>query len=493
MTPIRALSLAFLLTGLLATAQVTPTRPTPDCDKSYSGATTGTTTTYDNSDTQCVYWQVLTDVFNAAPVISATFQHAPWNSGGTGAGTFATFGGLTAYGSNPCVTENCLSTFIGYYPFLRVNITSLTGTYRIRLLGWRNFQPTLSAVNPNTKPLFFGSGEDGNFTCNSSSHSSGPLTSGVLTRDAFYNNLTIASGCAIKTASFRVYVLGTLDLSDAPTGAFASTATSFNGGNASAGTAGSASGVLNGVSMNGTSLAGAGGAGTTGAGATGQLGTPGMNGGASGASGAGGTGASAGASGRSANAVTYRVFSRFDANVLVGTAYITSGSSGPAGASGGGSGAAAGGGGGAGGSSPGPAWFSAFTVLRSSTTAAGVFTYAGGSGGNGGNGSGGVNAGGGGGGGGAGGGFVILYYAYLTGTASSNAVFDVSGGTGGNGGSGSGTGTAGVAGGGGSCGRVIKYNLLTNTITNTLGTTGTAGSGTTGGSGCTASGAGFDL
>lgn len=137
---------AFLFTCWSASAQITPVRATPDCDKSYSGATTGATTTYDNSDTQCAHWQVLIDVFNASPAISATFQHAPWNSGGTGAGTFATFGGQLVSGANPCITPNCLGIFTGHFPFVRVNVTSLTGTYRIRIIGWRALPPSASGV-----------------------------------------------------------------------------------------------------------------------------------------------------------------------------------------------------------------------------------------------------------------------------------------------------------------------------------------------------------
>lgn len=132
-------TLFLLCFGLFAQSGPTPTytRASPDCDKEYTGAATGATATFDNSDKQCGYWQMLVDVSDASPVISATFQHAPWNAGRTGAGTFATFGGTTEYGANPCVSVNCLGIFIGHYPFVRVNVTSLTGTYRIRIIGWR--------------------------------------------------------------------------------------------------------------------------------------------------------------------------------------------------------------------------------------------------------------------------------------------------------------------------------------------------------------------
>src|ERR1039458_7087888 len=67
--------------------------------------------------------------------------------------------------------------------------------------------------------VFFGDGSDGNLTVTSNSTNSGPLTSGALTRDAYFNNLTINGSGAINTSGFRIFVAGTLDISAAGAGA----------------------------------------------------------------------------------------------------------------------------------------------------------------------------------------------------------------------------------------------------------------------------------
>lgn len=56
----------------------------------------------------------------------------------------------------------------------------------------------------------FGDGSDGDVTVNSDDFSSGPITSNVLTRDAFFNNLTIESTRTLDTAGYKIFVKGTL-------------------------------------------------------------------------------------------------------------------------------------------------------------------------------------------------------------------------------------------------------------------------------------------
>lgn len=98
-------------------------------------------------------------------------------------------------------------------------------------------------INPATMPSnFFGDGSDGDVTI------SGNTT---LTRDMFYNNLTINTGITLTTANYRIFVKDTLTNNNATTGIV------NNGNNASGVTAGVA--VANGSLIGG----GAGGAGGT--------------------------------------------------------------------------------------------------------------------------------------------------------------------------------------------------------------------------------------
>jgi len=78
----------------------------------------------------------------------------------------------------------------------------------------------------------FGDGSDGNV-----SGSSGTTT---LSRDMYYNNLTLSGTAKIDTAGFRIFVAGTLDLSNAGTAAISHTATNGNIGTFPAGTVGGA-------------------------------------------------------------------------------------------------------------------------------------------------------------------------------------------------------------------------------------------------------------
>jgi len=55
----------------------------------------------------------------------------------------------------------------------------------------------------------FGDGSDGDVTV-TASYSGGPITNNALTRDAFFNNLTIESGAALDTAGYRLFVKGNL-------------------------------------------------------------------------------------------------------------------------------------------------------------------------------------------------------------------------------------------------------------------------------------------
>jgi hypothetical protein len=265
-----------------------------------------------------------------------------------------------------------------------------------------SYTPTAVTINKKSRALF-GDGSDGNVTISVDT---------TLTRDMYYNNLTVDSGKNLDTACFRVFIKGTLSLSGTIRNNGASTTTQSAGTNIasqvlSAGNNGAVGGLNSGTTigvLNGN-IAGSGG-----------------NGG-SGSAGVGGTGGTisppSGIIG--AKGILFSLplifFGRTAQGVL-----LTAGNSG---GSGGGNGTTRGGGSGAGGNG--------IILVAKTITGSGTIQSLGGNGANGPN----TNTGGG---GGAGGGYIILL---LEDVLPGTITLDVSPGTGG---AGNGTGTAGTSG-----------------------------------------------
>lgn len=196
-------------------------------------------------------------------------------------------------------------------------------------------QVTIGATTPFLG--FFGTGLDGNVTLGA-----GTTT---LTRDTFYNNLTVPNGSTLATAGFRVYVMDTCTVAS---GGVISNA----GANAAAAVAGAGgTGNIYGAGFagaNGGTGAGGNGLGTATAGIPGLAASQ-MRGGAGGAgtSGAGGTGGTYGVTANNGGPYNYT-------QLLIG--YSASAGTwktlyrpGTGGGGGGGNGAQSGGGGGGGG------------------------------------------------------------------------------------------------------------------------------------------------
>jgi hypothetical protein len=337
---------------------------------------------------------------------------------------------------------------------------------------------TIAAIN------IFGDASDGDVNINSGSFSSGPISSNGLTRDAFFNSLTLSGG-NLSTNGYRLFVRGVLTRQSTYQIYWNGNAGSSgnNGGDAntgsgagSGGTGGNGGGALSDGTLKGSP---AGGNGATGGGAGGNNSAGGSGSNATNSSKsncignaavAGGNGASGnsamspvgigGGSGGSSSAGTTTpasmkphiptlaaLMADWAAGVLTPLQNSTAGSGG--GGAGGGGGfstsyspwyyGATGGGGGGAGSNSGTFFIAASSIVDSGSGT--MFQFKGGAGGNGGNGGscGGNNSspnggagGGGGGGAGGNGGSGVLMYVKKTGTCT----FDQSGGTGGTGGNG---------------------------------------------------------
>lgn len=345
--------------------------------------------------------------------------------------------------------------------------------------------------------MLYGPGYDGNLTITTTNYTGGPFLNGSLTRDAYFNNLTITGSGTIRVNGNRLFVKGVLDISGATGTAIIVVAGA--GGNASGATGGSAgiSGTTPTKTVANCANGGIGATGATGAGAAGgaPLVLQFANGGYSSATNTNGKGGNSGAT-LGGNGGTQTAPSSFNyigvtTNVsMIGAAstgnnVLYGGVGGGGGGAGAGDGTNTGRGGGGGGAGGGVLYLAAKTINRSSSNTTGCIQANGATGGAGASGSAG-NTGGGGGGNGGGGGFVYILYGDLTGTTAIDAI-SVDGGSGNGGGNGSGTGLGGNGGAGGGSGMIILINTTTGTGTAVGGATpavaGSAGSGSTGGAG----------
>lgn len=361
---------------------------------------------------------------------------------------------------------------------------STTGAVSVRALV-ANDIPNFSAAKITTGVLspavggasmgFFGDGSDGALNISSGTT--------VLQRDQFYSSLTISGSARLDPNGFKIFVSGTLDLTNAPANAISLTVN--NGGNASGATGGTAgTGLVSGTvgGTNGTASAGTNGGTGTGASATAATTSTACLGGSNGTAGSGGANATQ-VAGRTASTRTQNSFYRIDHQILRGTTLFTGGLCGSGGSSGTGTTGNTSGSGGGGGAGSGIICIFADTISRGSSTAVSSIAAIGGAGGNGSSSTAATNAGGGGGGAGGAGGCVIIYYSSLTGSIATSCI-DVSGGAGGNGGNGV-VYRGGGGGTGASAGRVLLINVASGTIsetdaTNTAGSTPTVPSSTTG-------------
>lgn len=324
-------------------------------------------------------------------------------------------------------------------------------------LTWDGTTMTVNGRDFLTSTVF-GDGSDGNVTI------SGDTS---LSRDMYYNNLTVDATKTLSPNGFRIFVKGTLTVNgtiqrNGTAGSAGGNGSGANGGSAGApGTALGTTGTLCGSVIGGTSSAGGNGGSdnsgsasaaanngnnqTVALGSNGVVGTRGGNGGDGTGVFTGGIANATVGTGGTVTAANSRPFSATTGIMMIETGssiaiFQTSASAG--GSTGGGGGGAKAGGGGVGGGGGGaggdgsPAgilMISAKTIVVSAT---GSITANGGRGGDGGNGANGSGNGGGGGGGGAagsggnGGNVVLIYQSYTNnGTVSASAGVAGTGGT----------------------------------------------------------------
>lgn len=129
----------FLLILLFATlpllAQPGPVSVRPDCFQFFTFTATGNSNVFDNRSAGCPYFAIAYSS-NGFSVESLVVQTAP-DAGGT-PGSWSTYTANSGINPNTAITQ-ASSTFSGYFPWVRVQLTSVTGTGSIQgvLYGWR--------------------------------------------------------------------------------------------------------------------------------------------------------------------------------------------------------------------------------------------------------------------------------------------------------------------------------------------------------------------
>lgn len=341
-----------------------------------------------------------------------------------------------------------------------VNSSAVASTLDYLLKSSSSVNPghthTASAVS-GLPPIVISDGSDGTATI-----SSGTTT---LTRDMYYQTLSVNGTGILATAGYKVFVKATCTVNGTSGAAIQNKG--GNGANASGATGGAGGAVAGTGSTTAASIGGGAGGngGTAGNGVAGTAGTTttfnlnavaGAAGGNGGAGGGGGIPGGGGAGGVTTSAagialrdlVTASLPFLFTSATAVQRANVTPGSGG--GGGGGGNNGPGGGGGGAG-ASGGHLYLACQTLVLTGT---GCINVNGGTGGNGANNTG-VGGGGGGGGAGGNGGIATVFYLTKTGTGTIIAAGGTAG-TFGLGGQGGGGGDNGIAGSNGTAGIVIE-------------------------------------
>lgn len=123
----------FLLMSLQGQTQQVSEQP--QCVGKFNAS--GVSSPINNTLLGCNNWQITYENYGASHAITVTFQEAPSNAAGTAPGTYQLFTNAPISGTNPSTVQYGEMTFQGYAPWVRVNVTGLTGSVRGQILGCR--------------------------------------------------------------------------------------------------------------------------------------------------------------------------------------------------------------------------------------------------------------------------------------------------------------------------------------------------------------------
>lgn len=195
------------VSGNASSQSVPPAYVTPDCTISGSFTATGNSTILNNADTGCSTWNI---VYSATSGISVLSLEVDFASEGATVGTPGSFTiwPSTQIGSGTLpftvITESA-ATLSGYHPYIRVVLTSLTGsgTIKYKLYGWKG-QGSSDVVNSANSVV-------------GSTTAADPCQSSGVTRQSVAINIgsatttqivALAAGKKISVCGYSVTVLG---------------------------------------------------------------------------------------------------------------------------------------------------------------------------------------------------------------------------------------------------------------------------------------------
>lgn len=140
-----------LISTFAVWCQTQPVRVVADCAFSFNLTTNTSTGSFDNRNIGCNNWAITWETFGATPAVSLTFQGANSDATGTAPDTFGTFNGTIFQGTNPSTDVASAITAVGYSPWIRVNVSGLSGTVKGTVLGCR--LPCTPPANSGTAPI----------------------------------------------------------------------------------------------------------------------------------------------------------------------------------------------------------------------------------------------------------------------------------------------------------------------------------------------------
>jgi hypothetical protein len=170
----------------------------PDCSIFFSLSTAGASVSYDNRTKGCTTWTVAYNSYGFS-ALSLVLQSAPNTS--SGAGTFVTFAGTVMSGSNPSTdTARGQVEASGYYPYVRMNLASATGTGLVTgtLYGFKT-QAVLSGS------VYTGIGYETPFVCTNSAAIS-------LSASGNTQIIALSGSTAIRVCHISLAMASTVDL-----------------------------------------------------------------------------------------------------------------------------------------------------------------------------------------------------------------------------------------------------------------------------------------
>lgn len=179
----------------------------------YGGPSSRPTIGFDNRTQGCTKW-VMTVASYGFSGVSVRLESAQTGASGT-AGTWGAFAGTISSGSNPTTTTTqSITIATGFYPWVSVNIQTLTGsgTLQVLLYGWKESATgtiNIGDVTLNTAGLAQETGGNLATAATNTTTLAGAVSSGRLQTNLIVGQVGIAGGSGVTGATTQRVTLAT--------------------------------------------------------------------------------------------------------------------------------------------------------------------------------------------------------------------------------------------------------------------------------------------